>query len=309
MSTFEDTMELSPRRRLFTSRRRLRGRHILGGVLIAGAATAALSAIGHHDSSPTLPQHDGTAALTAHFSTVQQPAERILAEPQAATAAAPIELTPPQPRTAPATGLSLGVSPPPTEKNAAVLDAGVGTGRITTGLMPLSAATRWTQTPELAQAAAAADTAAAAAAVTEPSASEPAAAASAAAGKSSVKPAGAKPAAATHAASASGGRKQPTPAGAPAPRAAAPATAAGGWRIQLAAVRSEAAANDTWGRLKQAHPDLLGSLRPTTSRAVLDGAGPVFRVQAGGFHDRGGADRLCNALKRHDVACLTVSPR
>src|SRR5947209_7238525 len=93
MSTFEDMIALSRRRRLFSGRirrrRRLRGRHILGGVLIAGAVTAALSVTGHRESSPTLPQNADVAP--ARFSTVQKPVEQILAEPQAATAA-PIEL-------------------------------------------------------------------------------------------------------------------------------------------------------------------------------------------------------------------------
>jgi cell division septation protein DedD len=303
MSTFEDVTGFSSRRRLFSSRlrrrrRRLRGRHILGGVLIAGVATAALSVgTGHHGASPTPPPSADIAP--ARFSTVQQPVEQLLAEPQAA-AAAPVELSPLLLAAAPASAASIAS---PAERDSAVLDAGRGTGRITTGSVPLSAATRWVPTPELAQAATAADTAAVAA--PEP-ATEPTAAAAAASAPAAAKPP-TKPVTTPHAASASGGgQTRPVPAGATAPSASG---AAGAWRIQLAAARTETAANDAWGRLKRTHPELLGTLTPTTSRAVLDGAGPVFRLQAGEFRDRGGADRLCSALKRHHVACLVIRPR
>jgi cell division septation protein DedD len=275
MSAFEDAIDLLPRRRLFSGRlrgRRIRGRHILCGALIAGVATIGLSTIGHREAPrPAAPEQSGAVA---HFTTVQQPVEQILSEPPPP----PVSMTS-------ATAIETQSLP----QDAAALDAGSGMGRITVGTVPLPAATRRELT-EAVQPATANAPAPLAAPATE----------AAKTAKPSAKPTG-RPA------NAADGPKQPERPAATVPDATVPAGS--GWRVQLASVRSEAAANDAWVRLKRAHPDLLGGLAPATMRTVVDGAGTVFRVQAGAFRDRGGADRLCGALRRQDVACLIVIPR
>src|SRR6202007_808621 len=60
----------------------------------------------------------------------------------------------------------------------------------------------------------------------------------------------------------------------------------GSFRIQLAAVKSEAAAKKTWKRLVAKHQDLLGPLTMEVVRADLGGQGIYYRVQAGPFTDK-----------------------
>jgi hypothetical protein len=92
---------------------------------------------------------------------------------------------------------------------------------------------------------------------------------------------------------------------APAP---VPAAAASGWRLQLGAVRSEAAAREAWQRLKAAQPDILGKLALATPRVDLGAKGIFYRVQAGPIADGNAAERSCAALKARHVGCLVVKP-
>ena len=101
------------------------------------------------------------------------------------------------------------------------------------------------------------------------------------------------------------------PAAAPAttpPAPSLPAAANGGYRLQLAALRSEDAARKQWGKLKQAHKDLLGQLAGTWPRADLGERGVFYRLQAGPIADGAAAERLCGELKRRNVGCVLVRP-
>ncbi len=99
----------------------------------------------------------------------------------------------------------------------------------------------------------------------------------------------------------------PAPA-APAAASAAPAAAGPGWRLQLGAVRSEAAAKAEWQRLKAAQPDLLGKLGLTTQRVDLGAKGTFYRIQAGPIADGAAAAQSCATLKSRHVGCLLVKP-
>ena len=104
----------------------------------------------------------------------------------------------------------------------------------------------------------------------------------------------------------------PAPA-APAAPAVAPAepvqpAAASGWKIQLAAVKSEQAARQEWGRMQKAHPDLLGDMRLTVQRADLGDKGVFFRIQGGPLPDRTTAEDVCAELKSTKQPCLVVKP-
>jgi hypothetical protein len=78
------------------------------------------------------------------------------------------------------------------------------------------------------------------------------------------------------------------------------------YRVQVAATKDEDSAHAEWSRLQTAHPDLLGSLPVTVVRVDLGDRGIFFRLQAGAFDDRAGADKLCADLKAISIACLTV---
>lgn len=92
------------------------------------------------------------------------------------------------------------------------------------------------------------------------------------------------------------------------PEPSPPAAAGTGFRIQLAALKSEADAQQAWARLQKAHPDLLGGLRPTIQRADLGEQGVFYRVQAGALPSREAAAALCEKLKAKNQACLVVKP-
>lgn len=95
------------------------------------------------------------------------------------------------------------------------------------------------------------------------------------------------------------------PAPEPAPQVAA---GGGGFRIQLAAVKSEADAKAEWTRLQKAHADLLGGLAPTIQRADLGDQGIFYRIQGGPLTSGEAAQALCDKLKAKDQACLVVKP-
>jgi cell division septation protein DedD len=94
----------------------------------------------------------------------------------------------------------------------------------------------------------------------------------------------------------------------PAPRPAAAPAAAGSYRLQIGALRTDAAARKEWGRLKHIHADLLGGLGSVTSRADLHERGTFYRIQAGPIPDAAKAARLCSELKRRNVGCILVKP-
>jgi len=101
-----------------------------------------------------------------------------------------------------------------------------------------------------------------------------------------------------------------TAAAAPAPKAAAPkapapkAAAAGDFNIQVAALRSEEAAEKEWARVQSANKTLLGALKPTFQR-VTTAKGVFFRVQGGPLTAQAAKD-ACAALKAKGQACLVV---
>ncbi len=92
----------------------------------------------------------------------------------------------------------------------------------------------------------------------------------------------------------------------PPPPSAAPA---GAVMVQLAAFRSEAAADSAWRRLLAAHRDVLGKLDPSVERADLGaGKGVFFRLRAGPLDDDAAARALCARLKSRKLECFVVKP-
>jgi hypothetical protein len=133
-------------------------------------------------------------------------------------------------------------------------------------------------------------------------------------------PAPAEPAAAAPATTA---EKTPEPAPAPAaeaPKAAEPTqtaaaattpakppvapTAGGNARIQLAAVKSEAAASTQWAKMQKAYPDLLGALSLNVEKVEKNGS-TLYRVQAGPL-SKAQAKDLCTKLKAQKQDCLVA---
>ena len=103
--------------------------------------------------------------------------------------------------------------------------------------------------------------------------------------------------------------REAEPQAAPKP-AAAPKSAASagkGWKIQLAAVSSEAAAKSEWSGMKAKNSDLLGSLALNIQTIKLD-RGTFYRIQAGPLANADAARALCGKLKARSQDCLIVAP-
>jgi hypothetical protein len=82
------------------------------------------------------------------------------------------------------------------------------------------------------------------------------------------------------------------------------AAPAGKLRIQLAAVKSEAAAKSTWEKLQKAHPAQLGNLSLMVEKVDKGAEGIFYRVQAGPFSDKNAAKSVCSALSAQGQACI-----
>ncbi len=76
--------------------------------------------------------------------------------------------------------------------------------------------------------------------------------------------------------------------------------------IQIAALRSEEAAQAEWQRLNSRYSSLFGSYRPAIVRADLGERGIFFRLRAGPLNGRAAADDLCAALAAENIGCLVV---
>ena len=77
-----------------------------------------------------------------------------------------------------------------------------------------------------------------------------------------------------------------------------------GFRVQLAAMRSEARAREMWQQYLTRHPAILGSLQLSVEPALVNGAS-FYRIQAGPLTEVT-ARSVCDELTRDKQACLVV---
>jgi cell division septation protein DedD len=94
---------------------------------------------------------------------------------------------------------------------------------------------------------------------------------------------------------------------APAQTATVQPAAGGSARIQLAAVKTEAAAQKEWVRLQKMHPDVLGALTLHVEKFEKSASETFYRIQAGPFQDKAGAKQICAQLKQKDQACIVAN--
>lgn len=104
---------------------------------------------------------------------------------------------------------------------------------------------------------------------------------------------------------------RPKPEPAPTPvvshESVPPQLAGHGWFVQLGAMRSTAAAQAAWTRLKHAHADLLAPLAANAVRVDHDGT-VFYRIEAGPLADANVASSLCRSLQQRHVACIVLRP-
>ena len=94
----------------------------------------------------------------------------------------------------------------------------------------------------------------------------------------------------------------PAPVAKPAP---APVTSGGGdYKLQLAALKSEADARQTWSRIIAKHGDVVKG-NPIIVKADVNGT-TFYRLRASGFASADAAKRACATLSSRGQACLSV---
>jgi cell division septation protein DedD len=86
------------------------------------------------------------------------------------------------------------------------------------------------------------------------------------------------------------------------------ATTTGAFRIQIAAVKTQDAAQAAWKKILKTNPDVLKGLKLNVVKVDRGADGTLFRVQGGPFADRGAAESACGKLKQKSQACLVVAP-
>jgi hypothetical protein len=79
--------------------------------------------------------------------------------------------------------------------------------------------------------------------------------------------------------------------------------AAAGFGVNLATVKSEAAARSTWAGIKQKFPEQLGAVEADFRKVDLGEKGVRWRVIAGPLASQDAARKLCKVLKLHRQAC------
>ena len=94
-------------------------------------------------------------------------------------------------------------------------------------------------------------------------------------------------------------REEPEEKAAPAPTVADK----GSWQIQLMSSPNKKAVEAAWNNMVKKHPALKGQPHEVET-ADLGGKGTYYRLKAGAFADRSGADNLCNAVKKQGGSCI-----
>lgn len=99
-------------------------------------------------------------------------------------------------------------------------------------------------------------------------------------------------------------KSTPAPEVKTAPAQPAPKTAAAGsWQVQLMSSPNKKAIDSAWNNLVKKYPVLNGQPYEIET-ADLGAKGTFYRLKAGAFADRAGADNLCNDLKALGGSCI-----
>ncbi len=97
----------------------------------------------------------------------------------------------------------------------------------------------------------------------------------------------------------------PAPAAESAPQFAF--SASGDYLVQVAAFRSEEAAEDTWNKAVAAEPGLFRGAVKHVQKADLGAKGVFYRLRIGAFAQRSEAAAFCTALKESGSPCIVVN--
>jgi cell division septation protein DedD len=81
----------------------------------------------------------------------------------------------------------------------------------------------------------------------------------------------------------------------------------GNFLVQIAALRSEEAAESAWKRMTASSPELYHGATKIIQRADLGSEGVFYRLRVGAFADRSGASAFCDAVKEAGANCIVVN--
>ncbi|MFN3314541.1 MAG: SPOR domain-containing protein [Hyphomonas sp.] len=84
-------------------------------------------------------------------------------------------------------------------------------------------------------------------------------------------------------------------------------TESGPFLVQLAALRTEEAAETAWRRVTSSAPELYHGASKRIQRADLGSEGVFYRLRVGAFADRAEAAAFCEAVKEAGAACIVVT--
>lgn len=96
----------------------------------------------------------------------------------------------------------------------------------------------------------------------------------------------------------------------PPPREVSPQFAfseGGQYLVQVAAFRTQDAAEAAWRKSASEHPDLYRGAGKRIQRADLGAKGVFYRLRVGGFSQKTEADAFCDALKAEGDNCIVVT--
>jgi len=91
------------------------------------------------------------------------------------------------------------------------------------------------------------------------------------------------------------------------PRARFAFTANGDYLVQIAALRSEEAAETAWKRVTNSAPELYYGATKVIQRADLGSEGVFYRLRVGAFADRSEASAFCEAIREAGANCIVVN--
>lgn len=89
------------------------------------------------------------------------------------------------------------------------------------------------------------------------------------------------------------------------PPSPVPAPSKGKYRVQLAALQTDAQAQQEWSRLKTRYPVLFGDRTPVIEKIQRDNA-VFYRLRVGGFASTAETRAFCSAVRDRGLACAQV---
>lgn len=118
---------------------------------------------------------------------------------------------------------------------------------------------------------------------------------------------GAPPAVAPKPVAAAGGPTGAPPVPAPVSNAKIAIVRNGPYVAQIAALRSEDAANAEWAKVSRLAPDLFAGAQKDIQKADLGAKGIFYRLRAGSFASRDAADAFCDQVQSAGSGCIVAA--